>query len=115
MFFRKYDKVLKDLTDALGPIQDAVVELSKHHSNIFIADTSVKYVVQRLRQLDTSLASDLCKALIIRYRQRRRNEEVSLLEILTKKKYPELSCDFENVSKQGIKRCAVNLASLSRK
>lgn len=36
-------------------------------------------------------------------------EDVALLELLTRKEYPERSDDFENVSKQAIKRHAVNL------
>lgn len=108
-FFTRFDTTLKDLAEALTPVQAAVVEFSKHHSNILIADTTIKYVVYRLRLLKSTLASDLCEAIIRRYNQRRKDEEVSLLELLIKKEYPEHSDDFSNVTKTVIKRTAVNL------
>lgn len=87
LFTRKYDDILKDLSEVLRPIQEAVVELSKHQSNLLIADTTIKYIIESLRALDSPLATKFCEALIIRYSERRLSVEVELLSFLTKKEY----------------------------
>lgn len=99
----KHDETLKDLAAALEPIQEAVLELSKHSSNLLIADATVKYVIGRLRSLNSRFSLTLCDAVITRYTQRRLRVEIGLLSLLTTKEFPEETADFENVTKKEIK------------
>lgn len=111
MFYTKYDNAIEDLLAALKPIQEAVIELSKHNSNILIADATVIYVIEKLRSLGSSLSINLCAALVERYKARRLNVEVSLLHLLMKMEYPKETKDFAKCSKKDIKNAAVDLST----
>lgn len=105
----RYDDLLKGLVDALKPIQEAVVMLSKPDSNLLIAEGALNFVIGQLQSQDTEIAGDLRKAVIDRYNVRRNSKEVALLSTLTRKEFPGRSEEFENVKKSDVKATATTL------
>lgn len=90
-------------------VQEAISELSKHNSNILLADTTTKYVIEKLRALNSTISLKFCDALIKRYKSRRLSDEVSLLHLHTKMEYLKETEGFEKCPKKDIKLTASNL------
>lgn len=104
-----YDDALNELVDALKPIEEAVIKLSSHKSNIMIAEAVVKFISENLNSLRSSLARDLGKSIVERYNSRRNKEILSLLLFLHTGAYPISSPGFEYSDKKVIKATASSL------
>lgn len=109
IFTTRYDDSLHAIHDALEPVNEAILTLSKHNSNLMVAEIAVKFIYQRLKESKTKLANDLADAVLKRYQERRNKEIVSLLFFLHTQDVPKSTIGFEYSSRSTIKRTANDL------
>lgn len=102
LFQSRYDDTLAELSAVLQPIEEAVVTLSKHSSNIMIAEVAIKFIYQKLNSINSSLAKDLAETVLTRYNQRRNEKDLSLLLFLETGAYPKSSFKFKYSPKKDI-------------
>lgn len=104
----RHDEALQELSDSLGPVEVSVTTLSKHSSNLIVAEAAIKYVVESLETFQSKLATDLVKAVTDRYSARRNKQALSLMLFLHTGSYPHADSKpgFEYSSKADIKRFA---------
>lgn len=100
---------MSDLLSALEPVQESVIKLSHHNSNLLIAEAAVKFIHQSLSSLQSSFALELLESVMARYNARRNEEIISLLLFLHTGSYPKSSSIFEYSNKTTIKRTASKL------
>lgn len=58
-FLLCHDTALSELTAVLQPVEEAVIKLSKHNSNLMIAEAVAKFVHQTLSSQRSKFAEDL--------------------------------------------------------
>ena len=66
----------------LEPLVKAIVLLSKHDSNLLVADAVIKFVFASLSRANTSLSNELLNSLKTEVIPRRNQDLVSLLKVL---------------------------------
>ncbi|CAH0560586.1 unnamed protein product [Brassicogethes aeneus] len=80
---------IKDLVDSLQPFKLAVEVLCRRDSTLLIAETTQKFILEKLRTQDTFLSAELSKALRERIKERRTIVTGILIYLHNPKKYDD--------------------------
>ncbi|KAJ8720677.1 hypothetical protein PYW08_006142 [Mythimna loreyi] len=80
---------IKDLIDSLQPFKLAVETLCRRDSTLLTAETTLKFVLEKLLTYDTALSTDLSEALHARIKERRTIVTGILIYLQNPKKYQE--------------------------
>ena len=73
---------LKQIVACLEPLEKAIVLLSKHDSNLLVADAVIKFVFASLSRANTRLSNELLNSIKTEVIPRRNQDLVSLLKVL---------------------------------
>ena len=78
---------IKEICDALSPIEWAVMQLSRENSDLLQAESIIGFTVSKLRALGTELSEILLQSFLARINERRVPEMVHLMHYLRSYKY----------------------------
>lgn len=107
----RHDVALNELSEALEPLAEAVLVLSKSDSNLIKAEFAVRYVLEKLSANNTNLSGEFYEAVKKRYNERRIKTLVTMLIMLQTGGYPANTNDLEYCNKREVKKAAESLMS----
>jgi len=73
---------LDELVKILDPLEEAITIMSKNNCDLLIAEGSIKFIFQRLRENKTSLSKEIFYSLKNQITKRRNKELISLIKFL---------------------------------
>lgn len=95
---------IDNLLDTLRPIEIILRNLCSEDSNILEAESSIQFLLSKLKNKKTTVANQLYGSLLDRYSSRRQNEAVSILSFLHNPELSQQDTDFIAISKSNLKK-----------